>query len=497
MKSLITIFVLYSFLLFAQSDTTIPSFPDVIRTTKTKNHKRISSTRLFAEIPEHFSSNESYLHPGYTAHTTSKHYIGFLVTYCSDEVRGLRGKSWSEVLEYFGEVRPRELRSELFIEQKVVTVNGYEGRYREYYQRGKHHLHLYFGNDDFAVQIEASTHLDSIAAIKEFRKIMQSVYYDEDDTLGLSEFPDTLVTEKTENHQRIKGTKLFAIIPEYFTKCENINQCFVENKKGCDCSIEFDENSFSRSIAKFADSKVEWDKSLESKYKSPVNFHSAPFHKKRIVINGFRGLYIESFTVNSSGNDYYSIRLIFGNDDFSAKIRANTPLDSEEAKNKILEIMKTVYFDKDFYMDELTDENFDFDKTITGLRHKGWPNQYRYSNYQKSNPESNGSFMVFKPIELEDYTREQIQDVFYQNVKIYEHETYKRENLELIETKINNYNAIIQTADGDFYDKETLFYHAILYNDSQAILMSACGDLNKREEWLTKFQKTLESVKFK
>jgi len=158
-------------------------------------------------------------------------------------------------------------------------------------------------------------------------------------------FATKLVSSKSEEHIRVKGTKLFALIPEKYPYIQELSRYQISDQQ----FIQF-QNLPNNS----------W-----TEYRTRVkkeSFGNGLITYEQIIFNGFDGMYIEGEDPNSDKND---IVLAFGATDFITMIICKTSKSNPEARKEIVKILQSLYYDQDFQLDEFELANFEFDKTIS------------------------------------------------------------------------------------------------------------------------------------
>jgi len=154
-----------------------------------------------------------------------------------------------------------------------------------------------------------------------------------------NEFPDVIKTELTDNHFRIRGTKLFVkeiegfkYIPDaYLINSDSVYICYLSTPANF--------------LASFNADSVNYMNSKDSELIST----------KKFTINNFNGM----FAKFKQGNAYW-LYFVFGDSTVENRIMATFPV-THSFDDKIFEIVKNTYFQASFNLNPLEAARFEID----------------------------------------------------------------------------------------------------------------------------------------
>lgn len=292
-----------------------------------------------------------------------------------------------------------------------------------------------------------------------------------------NDFPDIIHSEKTENHFRIEGTKVFCLKRDGFILDQNL----VSYKKKDSLLLTFIEGigeSFEKGLAEFI--------------KHP-GIDIKLNYQKNIQFNNYHGFYAEG-TCDKLGQS--ALFLVFGDDSFMVIIRGVYVSSDKGGKKELQEMLKTIYYDKTFIVSSGELAKFSFDETITNF--KKAQNTSFYATYTESGKmditNKTANFMAFltKPRmsgkEAENFLRSSF--ITFEGIEI----IFESKNI--IKTKINDYDAFIVESKITLENKKGEFYQVVLLGKTSTVIFLSSA-FDKKDEWLLKFKKTVESITIK
>ena len=294
-------------------------------------------------------------------------------------------------------------------------------------------------------------------------------------TTKTNPFIDHIKVEKSNNHQRIEGTRLFAIIPSEYELVEQLGR-YQKNKNQF---IQFVETSTS-----FKEEKNNIRR--DALGNGVILFEEIKF-------NTFEGIFAEGENPNTNEND---LILLFGDDEFMAMVVGKTETDKPENRNELIEIFKTIFYDKGFSLDELEIANFTFDISICGFKHAMTAtNMLMFAKNGKEdaqNPFANsmlfGNLPKMNKDELKSYTKDMISRHKASGIVL--------DNDEVTDIEIGGYTALILDTKTNFQGKRGLIYQAVISGENRSMIFVGSG-YDKIKELRSKYVKTVETIKMK
>jgi hypothetical protein len=291
------------------------------------------------------------------------------------------------------------------------------------------------------------------------------------------DFPNNISNLKSEKHVRIRGTKIYAIVPadfEYFPE-------FSRYQKDVNLYIQFNEND--------ALSFAEFKKHL---LKESHGIKSAEYDiNKNIRFNNFDALYTEGL---SEYPGITRISLYFGDDSFQATIFGFCKTTDIEGKKEVQKILSTVYYDKTEDVDPLETINFKIDLSITDFKYSmSATNMFTYSQYGKDdihNSQAN-SFYILVQANMTDGDALSLANQLLTGA---ETEGIVFDSKKINKEKINEYSAYTLETKFKQQNKPGMIYQAILIGkySSLAFLGIAYDNLG---DYMKKFKETVKTIK--
>ena len=162
-----------------------------------------------------------------------------------------------------------------------------------------------------------------------------------------TKFPDKIVSNLTENHFRIKETKLFVKNIEGFTYYEGANVFRQSDSVAIHCFY----NSYNFEQA-FRDRNFDFWHNID---------YQIVFHKT-FTINGYNGVFYKL----SEGNSFW-LYFMFGDESVENRIVANFPISQKGYEKVIYDFVKSTYYKKNFELDPLENANFEVSTLNSGF----------------------------------------------------------------------------------------------------------------------------------
>lgn len=294
-----------------------------------------------------------------------------------------------------------------------------------------------------------------------------------------NDFPNQIQTKKTNKHVRIEGTKVSAIIPSEFQYIREL----ARYQKNENLYVQVMESNASN----FIEAKPNFTKeAIESKGAKIDVLNN-------IKLNEYEAVYFEG---PSKYPDEMKIGLVFGDESFVVTIAGVCKTADTEGKKELQEIFKSIYYEKSLQLDPLELANFEFDQTITNFKHAMTvSNMFIYAENGKSdiqNPLASTFQIQVMPPMSEEKAENYANDLPWR----YEQNGMKLNTKTITKTKINNHTAYVLETKTSYDNKEGAMYQAVLVFDNTTIVFIG-GAQNDIENYITKFKKTVESIKIK
>jgi len=290
-------------------------------------------------------------------------------------------------------------------------------------------------------------------------------------------FPDQVKTTKTDKHQRTWGTKIFAVIPTNYQYIKELAR-YQKNDK---LFVQFIESNASS----FIDAKP--------------NFSREAIETKGAIIDVLKDIsYSEVGCIYGEGPSKYpgetKLMMIFGDKDFVVMIAGVCKNSDTKGKMELQEIFKTVFYEKAFELNPLELADFDFDKSITNFKYAMTAsNIFMFTEngkYDAQNPTANSMNIGMMPQMAETKAEAYANDLPWR----YERSGIKIGNKEIRKLKIGEHTVFVLNTKIELQNKNGILYQAVLVGKEKCIgfMGSAFNDL---DNYLTKYKKTVESIK--
>jgi hypothetical protein len=188
---------------------------------------------------------------------------------------------------------------------------------------------------------------------------------------NVTKFPDKIESNLTEDHFRIKGTKLFVKNIEDFTYYEGVNVFRQSDSVAIHCFY----NLYDFEQA-FRDKNFEFWHNIDYQILSHKTFS----------INGDNGIFYKL----REGNSFW-LYFMYGDELAENRIVATFPISQENFEKVIYDFVKSTYYKKDFELDPLESANFEVNTLNSGFEFSLFTmNQYIFVQNPKEiseNPE--------------------------------------------------------------------------------------------------------------
>ena len=295
------------------------------------------------------------------------------------------------------------------------------------------------------------------------------------------DFPNQIQTTKTDKLVRVKGTKVFGMIPTDFQYIKELAR-YQKNDNLYVQVIEFNTSNFVQAKPNFT--------------KQAIEAKGAKIDVlKDIKLNEFEAIYGEG---PSKYTDEIKLMLIFGDESFLVMIVGVCKTSDIDGKKQLQEIFKSIYYDKALQLDPLELANFEFDQTITNFKYAMTAsNVFFFTENGKDdlqNPNANSKMLQIQvmPQMTEEKAEYYANDLLWR----YEKNGMDLKNKTLLKTKINNTTAIVLETEVKMTNVKGIMYQAVLVFENTTLVLTGTAD-NDFDSYLTKFKKTAESIKIK
>lgn len=290
-------------------------------------------------------------------------------------------------------------------------------------------------------------------------------------------FPDNLVVQKTNQHQRVPGTNLFAMIPDGYQ--------FVKPFRFAKSDDEFVIISKLEQPFKYFERKS----ALEAK-----DPEAKTIVFREINFNNEKAIFKESFIAEKNQHFYL---LNYGTDIASFLIVSQCKLDNAASRQEMMEILKSICLDPTAEFDPLEIASFDFDKSITNFKiAKANLSDFRYTSngkYENNNKIVN-SILVSEIAQTTYDNRIQLME-YWSSTYVKSSKSYGTNKFK--ETKIGAYNAIEYETDFSLNGVPGKVYFAILSDEKNRTMKFTGIAFNEIEYQIKKYKQTVQSIIFK
>jgi len=294
-----------------------------------------------------------------------------------------------------------------------------------------------------------------------------------------NEFPNQLQTSKTEKLVRIEGTSVYASIPKDYQYIKELGRY----QKADNLYIQFIQSNASN-----------------------FDLVKPKFTKEAIEAKGAKVDEIENFKLNqfdaiyaagpSKSPSQTKLMLVFGDQTFVAMIIGVYETSNQQGKNDLLNIFRSIYYDKSLQLDPFELANFEFDHSITNFKYATTAtNIYLFTQDGKQdiqNPTAN----TFQIISFPKITEEKAYSFSNDLADKYEIKGFTLDNKDIIKTQINNYPAYVLKSKSSYNGRSGIIYQVLLVGENSSVIFIGSA-YNNIEDIQSKFEKTVESIKIK
>ena len=293
------------------------------------------------------------------------------------------------------------------------------------------------------------------------------------------DFPNQVRTTKTDKHFRVKGTKVYGIIPVDFQYMKEL----ARYQKSDNLYVQVIESNASN----FVQAKPNFTRQAIEAKGAKIDVLN------NIKLNEFEAIYGEG---PSKYPDETKLMLIFGDESFVVMVAGVCKTADTEGKKELQEIFKTIYYDKSLEVDPLELANFEFDQTITNFKYAMTAsNMFMYTENGKSDAQNafaNALQIQVMPQMTEEKAESYANDLPWR----YEKNGIKLDSKTIKKTKISNRTAYVLETKVKYDNKDGIMYQAVLVFENTTILFMA-NAYSDIDNYLIKFKKTAETIKTK
>jgi hypothetical protein len=294
-----------------------------------------------------------------------------------------------------------------------------------------------------------------------------------------SEFPNQIHTVKSDKLVRIAGTKVYMQIPKDYQYVKELAR-YQKNDKLYIQVIESNAANFSKAKAGFTREAIEAKGAKIDVIKS-------------IKLNQFEAIF-------GDGPSKYpgetKVMLVFGDETFVTMIAGVCKAADEQGKKELLNIMKSVYYDKELKSDPLELANFEFDHAITNFKYAMTASGMFVYNQNGKADVNNSLANSFIILSLPKITEEKASEFANDMLWRYEKKGIKLDNKTISKAKIGIHTAYVLNTKTTLNGTAGIMYQVVLIGENSGLLFMGSAYSNTNN-YLTKFKKTVESIKIK
>lgn len=294
-----------------------------------------------------------------------------------------------------------------------------------------------------------------------------------------SYFPYRNYNKKTNEHQRVIGTKIFANIPNDYTFKRNLSRY----QKTENLYIQFIESNASN----FYQAKPNFTREVIESKGAKIDI------LKDIKLNDLDAVFGDG--PSKKLNERKTI-LVFGNNEFVAIVAGVYPKNNIDARNEILEVFKNIVYQKNYKLDPFELANFEFDKSITGFKYAmTMSNMFAFT--EDGNPEPVGEFLTSMNIgAMPKMSVEKSKGFIKSIIQNAENAGNTIKSSEIKTTTIGGYPASILDTQIRVKNKDGVLYVVVLNGDESSVIFMGTA-FDNTAKFLEKYKKTVKTIKIK
>lgn len=293
------------------------------------------------------------------------------------------------------------------------------------------------------------------------------------------DFPTKIKTEKTDEHKRVEGTKIFAKIPKDYKFIDNLSRYQKEDN----LYIQFVESNASN----FYQAKPNFTREVIESKGAKVDI------LKDIKLNNLDAVFGDGPSKKS--NERKTL-FVFGDNDFVVIAVGVYPENNNDERNEILDVFKNLVYQKTFKLDPLELANFEFDQTITNFKYANtMSNMIAFT--EDGMPEKVGEFSTSMNIaSMPKMSGEKSKEFLLSIIQNTKNSGNKIKSSETQTIKIGDYPATILETEMEVENKTGVIYVALLNGEESSVLFMGTA-FDRKSELLEKYKETVKTIKIK
>lgn len=286
-------------------------------------------------------------------------------------------------------------------------------------------------------------------------------------------------TEKSNNHKRVKGSKVYLVIPTEYKYSQELSR--FQKKERLYIQVMELENSFEATKPNLTRTAIE-AKGAKVKY------------LEKIRIGKYDGVYMEG---PSKFDGETKIAIWFGNNDFTVAVIGVFENKDDKGRKGLLEIMKSTFYDETFDLNPLELANFELELEEYGFKlNSANSNTFVFTPNGKKDNESEEDVPVITiaamPKMSENDAQKYMKDLIWRT----EFNDYKLQSKEIKKVKVNNYVAYLLKTEMEVENEKGYIYQMVILGDTGSLLFVGMSS-KKHENYPNKFSQIIETIKFK
>lgn len=292
-----------------------------------------------------------------------------------------------------------------------------------------------------------------------------------------SQFPNVIDVKSTAGLKRITGTKLYVSAPE--------NYKYYKNR----VRFERDGNTYMQVMevpgSNIMDIKEKLTEENIKKQGAKVD------ELRHIIFNGYEAIY-QSGPSKIPGET--KLGITFGDKSFAVMVMGSYKTSDKGAKEELLKIMKTSYYEKSFELDPMELVTYEFDPGILNFKlAQSMGSMLIYTANGKEDLNTGKDMAMMQITTMESPSFEKSKEFLDYTIARYsKHGEVSNEVKETFVVDGKEVYAVsleLKTTEGS-----TRMFQAVMYNGRMALILSGLD--NNEPGLMEKFRKTVHSIKF-